>query len=104
MRLYISGPITDTPNHRENFEAAQRVLLMAGYETTNPLQVHPIVREGNPQWLTFMRGDIAAMMYCDGVATIDNHHKSRGAKIETDLAFALGLPVASVDFWVGYAK
>lgn len=107
MILYLSGPITDRPNHREEFALGEELLTTVGlYEVINPLTVEPInVPEAAHEelWVRFMRGDIAAMMHAGGVATLDGHEKSRGSHLEKRIAFELGIPIMTVQQWLSLA-
>ena len=39
MKIYISGPISNDPYHREAFDRAEEYLSHLGYETVNPLDI-----------------------------------------------------------------
>ena len=102
MKLYISGPISNPNNEivKANiaaFNAAEIQLDAAGHSVINP------VKNGVPDtspWLDHMRADIKMLMDCDGVAYLPGWENSRGAKIEMELARALGFPVRPYAKWL----
>ena len=100
MKIYISGPITHEPNADENFKKAH-VLLARMYtdaEIKNPILIP------NPKfiqddwgiegtWSYFMHESIKMMMECDTIYMLNGWSSSRGATIEHDLAWKLGMVV-----------
>ena len=40
MKVYISGKITDNPNYKADFEAAELALKIAGFQPVNPAEEH----------------------------------------------------------------
>lgn len=84
--------------NREAFMNAVVQLQQAGYETVNPHDVElPIGVEKSA--INFIKADIIEMMRCDGVATIGAWQESWGARIETDLAFRIPMPVRPLELW-----
>lgn len=63
-------------------------LRVAGYEVENPAENEP---PACGTWAGWMRLGIAQLMKCDGIFLLTDWHKSKGAKIERNLAAALGL-------------
>ncbi|MEQ7847756.1 DUF4406 domain-containing protein [Nocardioides kribbensis] len=99
MRLYIAGPMTGRPDFNfPAFFAAERDLIAAGHETSNPARNG----QGAPDmgWVDYMRRDIADLLTCDGIAILDGWGESRGALLEVHIADALALPVKRVDQWI----
>ena len=41
-KIYISGKITDNPNYKADFEAAELALKIAGFQPVNPAEEHLI--------------------------------------------------------------
>jgi hypothetical protein len=108
MRVYISGPITNTPDHRERFAGAVRYFQGLNPELTpvealiNPLEVTAECRVdpgavgcgwaekgsdpndgGNGHtWECWMKYDLLAMDGLDTIALIPGWHRSRGSKME----------------------
>ena len=98
MKIYISGPMSGLPDlNKAAFTNAERALEDRGHEVVNP------VRNGVPDtapWLEHMRADIKMLMDCDAVAYLPGSEGSRGAKVEMELARALGLPVLPYAKWL----
>lgn len=104
--LYLSGPITDRPKHREEFADAASWMRNCSYSTINPLEVPPIIIPSalhEEKWTQFMRGDIAAMMRAEGIALLDGHENSRGSHLEKRIAFELGIPMMTLAQWEALA-
>ena len=90
-KWYLSGPMTGLPgNNLELFAAVARSMRDAGIDVVNPGEVK---LAGAPTWLDFMRADLALLLGCDGIVMLPGWQRSRGARIEHDLARGLG-------FWV----
>lgn len=86
--VYISGPISNMPDlNRPAFAKAAESLAASGYRVVNPFDICPCPAS----WEEAMRADIKALMDCTHIALLPNHEKSRGARIERDLAKALGM-------------
>ncbi len=97
--LYVIGPVTGRPRgNKEAFVSARRALKADGHICAIP---HDYIDEGTG-WSTAMRTSIAAMLSLeyghkskpafDGIALLDGWEESKGAKIEKQLAEALGIP------------
>lgn len=96
--LYLSGPMTGRPElNFPAFHEAAAELRAAGLEVINPADLNP--EPGHP-WHYYMRRDIAALMECDGVATLWDWKESRGARLEVHIARELGLPVRPYWAWL----
>lgn len=99
--IYISGPMTDVPDfNRPAFNLAAQALRTAGWAVFNPAE------NGMPDeapWAEHMRVDIAQLMRCTHVATLDGWHNSRGATLEVHIATRLGMQVSSLQHWVSQA-
>lgn len=96
MTLYLSGPISDTPDYVTRFADAAERLQAAGYTVVNPVDLC----EAGWDWDRCMTVDLAALRDCDGVAVLDGWEASRGSRIELGEAFRWGLPVRTVAHWV----
>lgn len=107
MKLYISGPIKGIANAKDNFADAVIALRSAGFTTLNPFDVDALCSQtcngldDDAHYDCFMRGDLAAMMDCGGVALIGGWEQSRGARLESALALQVGIPVKSLITWLG---
>jgi hypothetical protein len=90
MKVYISGPITGIKDmNRSAFDEAKKALEALDYVAVSPLDVC-ITAHGYWKWEDYMRADIEAMMKCGAIMMLDGWEQSKGAKIEHDLAEALG--------------
>jgi hypothetical protein len=92
MKVYISGPITskDKEQQARNIEAffsmSEKVAAL-GHEPINPCEV--LSKDGS--WLSHMRADIIELVQCEAYVVLPCWRDSRGARIEVELADALGL-------------
>jgi len=81
------------------FYDAEMYLTEKGYDVINPLAIvgHNAIAEmkisDEEKWLLHMKLDIKALMDCTDIFMLQNWGNSKGAKIERDLAIALGLKV-----------
>lgn len=88
MRWYLAGPMTGIQDlNFPAFHAEAARLRAMGYDVVNPAELCP----GETDWSACMRTDIVAMMACDGVALLPGWERSRGARIEFNLAVDLCL-------------
>jgi hypothetical protein len=99
LRIYVSGPMTGLPhNNVPAFMAAGLQLAGFGLMPINPAALD---HSGHDQkWASFMRVDIKALMDCDGVAMLPGWERSKGARIEENLAAALGMDVRPLSGWL----
>ena len=114
MRVYISGPITNTPDHRDRFAAAVEYFGTLNPELTpiealvNPLDVKACeggkcgwYDSGSDEndggnghtWACWMEYDLMALEKCDTIALIPGWHRSKGAKLELKAALDLDFQV-----------
>lgn len=104
MRIYISGPITDVPNHRDNFWLAGEWLKEEGHNVVNPVDHEPgclgeCTRDregydGKPHtWECYLKYDLIMMLQCEAVYVLSGWEKSRGAQLEVQVASACGLEI-----------
>ena len=90
-KTYISGPISDMPDGNiKAFKEVANILLAQGIECVNP---HCLRHDHDKSWSSYMRVDIKALMDCYRIIMLPGWEKSRGAKIERDLALDLGMTV-----------
>lgn len=86
--VYLSGPMTGCPElNFPAFHVEAARLRAAGLDVVSPAEVK---LEGKPGWADYMRADIRQMMRCSAICMLPGWESSRGAKIEHDLALALG--------------
>lgn len=119
MRLYVAGPVSGIKKgNRPAFERAAARLMADGYGVDIP---HDIVPEGVDDWKGAMlhclhhltttrvrcdewhKGERTGIPYVQGVALLDGWENSKGAKIERDLAEALGIPCKPWREWLNPA-
>jgi hypothetical protein len=97
--LYVSGPMTGHPNY--NFpafhEAAGR-LRAAGHNVLNPADNWGGVVDIDRHLC--MKLDIAQVLMSDGIALLDGWRNSRGARVEMEVAYAIGLDIQPVQSWI----
>lgn len=95
MRVYIAGPIHGRPEHNAPvFEEAAIALYRAGHEPVSPLELHGAPEERDAKTRgEIMHTDIRALLECDGVLMLDDWTRSRGARLEREVAIQCGLRV-----------
>lgn len=99
--LYVSGPMSGLPGlNFPAFHAAAARLRAAGYEVVNPAELNP---DPCATWADCMRADIKALMDCDGIALLPGWERSKGATLETQIAWALSMPVLVEVRWLEMA-
>ena len=90
-RIYIAGPMTGLPDfNRPAFAAAAAHLRALGLEAINPGELHP---HTHLPWSFYMRSALAAMLTCDSILLLRGWTNSRGAKMEFQIANALGMSI-----------
>ena len=90
-KWYLSGPMTGLPdNNQAAFAAVADAMRAVGFDVVNPGEVK---LAGNPTWLDFVRADLALLLECGGIVMLPGWERSKGARIEHELARGLG-------FWV----
>lgn len=89
MKVYISGMVTGLPAfiYRKQFERAELKLRLSGYNVYNP------VKEKDFTWAQFMKKDIKALCDCDAIYLLKTWRMSKGARLEYDIAKALGMEI-----------
>ncbi len=104
MKLYLSGPIASEPDYRKLFELAAQTLRNLGHEPVNPVDVpadhagpcgygYP-AGQGSPHTSAcYMRGDLRALLDCEGIVLLRGWEGSVGARTELLMARACGMRV-----------
>lgn len=67
---------------------------------TDPKTLDRCVVHTPRDWVWYMRKALAMLLECDGLALLPGWSTSRGARIERELADALGFPVARASTWL----
>ena len=97
--LYLLGAITYNPNHKQDFERADKDLTEAGYTVISPLHIC----DDGWDWVTCMRQRIKALVLgSDAVAFIPSDYISAGKELELHIAQRLDMPVKTVEDWISY--
>lgn len=101
-RIYISGPMTNIADWNfPAFAEAAHQLRVAGYSVEDPSE-KGIINDWT--WADYLKWDLRALTFCDGVAVLPGWPSSRGASLEVHVASALSIPVGSVEFWLRDAE
>ena len=92
-KIYISGPITgvDPEVCRAHFARAEEELRRQGLTPVNPL------KNGLPAtaaWEQHIRRDLELLQDCEEVYMLDGWERSRGCKIEFNMAITARKPIA----------
>ena len=98
-KIYLAGPMTGYPEHNyPAFVKAAAELRSMGYEVVSPAEINPI---GQGTWHDCMKRDIAQMVFCEAVVTLEGWQASKGAKTEAHVAMLLDIPIIdlSVLLW-----
>lgn len=98
MRVYISGPMTGRPdNNIDEFNEAEDLLLKAGYWVLNPTSNG---LSDSASYEDHMRADLRMLSVADALAFLPDWEKSRGARLEIEVAHALNIPTRPVSDYV----
>lgn len=94
--FYISGPITGVENgNKELFSSAESYLRSLGCKMVfNPARRdashHPYITDSEELWRFMMKFGIQELLDSDAILLLPFWHQSKGAKLELDIAKALG--------------
>lgn len=96
----MAGPMTGIPsNNVPAFDAAADRLRALGHDVVNPADLNREMghdpREQTPPHMygEFMRADLKALLGVEAVVVLPGWGRSRGARLETDVARAIGIPI-----------
>lgn len=104
-KIYISGAIMYATGQRDLFAEAEDELAKQGWEPLNPKSVaacedincvrqqHEIAKGMEHSWGCFMRYDLKAMLDCDAIYMLPGWEQSHGARLELQVASAVGMRV-----------
>lgn len=82
-RIYISGPITDNPDYKEDFARAEKWLWDNGYVPISPAKVNgEIPLEAEFTHSDYMDVCMPILHKCDGIYLLKGWQDSKGALIE----------------------
>lgn len=92
MRLQLIGPMSGLPAYNyPAFNAAAADLRAAGHEVWNPAETDGDSRARPRTW--YMRRSLAALQAADIAVLLPGWERSQGARLEVEMALAIGLPV-----------
>ena len=87
MKVYISGAITNNPQYKEQFAAAEEILLAAGHTVINP------ARNQGDTYKEVIDVGLFELMQCDAIYLLRGYENSTGATLEHDYARTVGLVI-----------
>jgi RNA polymerase sigma factor (sigma-70 family) len=92
MLVYISGPMRGKLDlNKAAFEQAENYIISLGHTPVNP---HNLTKDLiNPSVEECLKVDIKNLLSCDAIHMLDGWKGSKGAKLEYDIAKAIGLKV-----------
>jgi uncharacterized protein DUF4406 len=90
LKIYISGPMSGLPDFNfPMFFEAENQLQELGFDFENPARN----KTAEPTWENFMRLALAQLVRCDAILLLPGFEKSRGARVELEIAGLLGIKI-----------
>jgi len=106
IKWYVSAPIwgLSPSSVKESFERGRTLLQKSGYAAVLPIEVEPYQHEGEcPEGrkaegmehtdVCHMRGDLLALLDCDGILMMAGWESSWGCRTELQVAAICGITV-----------
>lgn len=92
QKIYIAGKVTGLERSvvEKNFNTLKEYFTQKGFDVVSPID---IVTDPATEWKTAMKICIAALMDCDFIYMMNNSLRSRGARLELQIASAMGLSI-----------
>lgn len=95
--VYIAGPMTGIPQHNyPAFAYVATALRGNGIDARSPHELDGGSMDRSWEW--YMREALKMLLECDEIVLLPGWENSRGARIERDVAGALGMSVVE---WMG---
>jgi hypothetical protein len=86
LSTYIAGPMTGRKDHNfPAFRLAAQQLREAGWIVVNPAEGAWNKKRDRP-WEFYMAHDISRMVHCDSLHVLPGYKKSKGARLEIQIA------------------
>lgn len=93
LTVYVAGPMTGYPEFNyPAFADACAKLRAAGFDVISPHEINPPDGVEHP-WSYYMRRDIRGLLDAHAVVVLPGWEDSKGARLETDIATALGVGI-----------
>lgn len=98
--IYLAGPMSGIAefNHPA-FHAAAARLRADGHQVVNPAEINP---DTSKTWEECMRRDLQALADCSSLALLPGWENSKGARLEYDVAQALGMTITFLETYPQY--
>jgi hypothetical protein len=97
--IYLSGPMTGYPDFNyPAFRKAAKIFRTQGLEVFDPSECFDGDQTLSKE--TYMREDITAVLKATLIVTLDGWEESSGARLEVEVAKAIGIPVKSYNEFV----